>query len=231
MPPSAFNASPALAFPEKSRALDGEVRDSIASSSSSFDWAEDVEQEFYCGDDSDDGRGDGAGSSKVDRAYSSGIRSFRGSGFSLTAISEEPEDEDEDEEDKEDSTTTDSTDTRNLLDTNRMFTSSHPTTNHRRYRVASVPSLWAIKEDDEDSDDESLSDARRTVSTFDPFCSSLTCVAAADAKEREPAVDDSDSGWVWVDAEEARKAPVSSTDARPHRLRFRVVSWFKALSG
>ncbi|PIL34329.1 hypothetical protein GSI_03104 [Ganoderma sinense ZZ0214-1] len=230
MPPSAFNASPALAFPEKSRALDGEVRDSIASSGPSFNWAEDVEQEFYSGDDSDDGRGDGAGSLKVDRTYSSGIRSFRESGFSLTAISDEDEDEGEDEDEDEDNTTaTDSSNGRGLLDIDRMFSSSRLTTNHRRDRVASVPSLWAIKEEDEDSDDECLSDANKITSTSDSFRSSPPCVVAADEEERGPAGDDLDSGWVWVDAEEARKAPVSSTDARPHQSRFRLVSWFKSL--
>ncbi|PIL27195.1 hypothetical protein GSI_10338 [Ganoderma sinense ZZ0214-1] len=211
----AFNTSPTLAFPEKfrPRGLDSEVRDPLARPSPSFDWADDVEQEFYSAGDSDDSQDDeGAVSLEIESPLSSGARSFRGSGFPLTAISE-------DEEEEEDTTPTDSADARGLLDTDRMFSSGHPTTRgHRGYRVASVPSLWAIKEEDEDSDGESLSDANSTVPTSDSFRSSLTCIAA----------DDSDSGWVWVNAEEARKAPVSSTDARPRRARLWIVSWFKA---
>ena len=114
MSPLTLNASPALAFPEKFRAL-GKLPnmsieacilqtppltggDPLASPNPSFDWADDVEQEFYSGDDSDSDSDDGAGSPKVDRPFPSGLRSVRESGFSLAAILEE----DEDEEDLED---------------------------------------------------------------------------------------------------------------------------------
>ncbi|KAM5533603.1 hypothetical protein V8D89_012716 [Ganoderma adspersum] len=257
-----LNASLALSFPEKFRALgklpnmsieacilqippltDGEVCDPLASPSPSFDWADDVEQKCYPGDDSDSDSDDGAGSPKVDRAYSSGPRSFRESGISLAAISEEEEDEEEEDTVGEEdvgsgSAATDSTDARGLLDTDRMFSSGRPA-RHRRYRVASVPSLLAIKEDDEDSDAdvESLSDANTTVSTLDSLRSSRTCVANSDEEERGLAADDSDSGWVWVDAGDldkfARWAPVCSTRARPRQShsRLRVSSWLKALCG
>ncbi|PIL22377.1 hypothetical protein GSI_15065 [Ganoderma sinense ZZ0214-1] len=97
-----FHTSPTSALPEKFRALGSKVRDPLARSGPSFDGAGDVEQEFYCGDDSDSD--EGAGSPEADHPFS-GPRSFRKSGFSLTAISEEDEDEDEDEEEGEEGTT------------------------------------------------------------------------------------------------------------------------------
>ena len=269
MSPLTLNASPALAFPEKFRAL-GKLPnmsieacilqtppltggDPLASPNPSFDWADDVEQEFYSGDDSDSDSDDGAGSPKVDRPFPSGLRSVRESGFSLAAILEEDEDEEEENTVAEEKAT-DSSDTRGRPDTNRMFSSGRPTRGHRRYRVASVPSLWAIKEDDEDSDDEDFSDANTTVSTLDSQAehlnldteddddddidslrSSRTCVANEGEEERGLAADDLDSGWVRIDAKEldkeARWAPVSSTRARPRpsHSRLRVSSWLKAL--
>ena len=121
MPSPAFNTSPTLAFREKFKVVGklpktsmetrvlqtlssgSEVRGPLARSGPPFDWPDDVEQEFYSRDDSDDGRDDdGEVSLNIGVVHSFCFRPFRESGFSPTAITEEDEDEgEEDEENKE----------------------------------------------------------------------------------------------------------------------------------
>nr|VWP01046.1 Uncharacterized protein [Ganoderma boninense] len=239
MPSPAFNTSPTLAFREKFKVVGSEVRGPLARSGPPFDWPDDVEQEFYSRDDSNDSRDDdGEVSLNIGVVHSSCFRPFRESGFSPTAITEE--DEDEGEEDEENTTATDSTGgARELLDTDRMFSSRCSPRAHRGHRVASVPSLWVIKEEDEGSDNGSISDANTTVSTPDSLRSSLTCVVAdaGDEEEQGLAGDDPDPGWVWIGPgdpdhlEASCWAQVSLMRARPRRLRLRLSSWFKTFWG
>ncbi len=202
-----------------------EVRDPFATSSSSFGWADDVEQDLYsdrdsCDTDDDDepevSRADGrARSLSIDRFFASDTRAFGEGGSPLSAMAEDDEDEDDDA-----GSDNDSTDARSLVD--RIFANGAAPS---RYRVASVPSLGAIEEDDESELGDDIEDADCPLtpgSDFDSVASASTTSSVADLESldsphlsmasfstldtegegrREP--DDPDFGWVWIEAEDA----------------------------
>ena len=246
----------------------GKVCDPLAIASPSFDWASDVEQEFYSGSSPElstfnlNGRGDDSGSDsdsvigspEAVHFLSPRLSMSRESDYSL-AMRPVQGGMGPDEGFGSRSPTTDSTDARGLLDLDRMFSSSRPP---REYKVASVPSLCAIQECDEEPEDDFISassgatsldtDPTTSNSDFlidapaeypgpvandvDSLHSSLTCVANVDEGEKVPEADDPDPGWVWVEAEdvygEAQAVPMR-TKAR--RARFRAPSWFRHLCG
>ncbi|KAM5533624.1 hypothetical protein V8D89_012737 [Ganoderma adspersum] len=204
MPASTSTTAPSsLCFPGKlETCLSEEVCDRLATSGSSFDCADDGEREFYgddtdTDDDSDDDEPDvshgdiQARGLSIDRFFASDIRAFQEGGSSLSAIADEDESEDEDEEDDYGSAAddSDSTAARSLVD--RIFPGGGALT---RYRVALVPSLGAIEEDDEsesrlrdDDDDASegvdcpLTGPSSPGSGFDSDESSSTAFSIADS--------------------------------------------------
>lgn len=213
-----------------------EARNRFAISGSSFDSAGDVEHEFYADpdfrDSSEDGLDDFDEDSNVsrsdirssilsvDRFFASGIRTISESGSSLSAMSEEEDDEDEEDDHSVAATDSNSANIRGLVD--RIFAGGCAPS---RYKVASVPSLGAIEEEDEsqleddDSQDPPLTDSSGSDSDgpastassttelmhFDDIASSdfsLLCFSrdfsALARAERNP-VNDLDSDWVLVE--------------------------------
>ncbi|KAI1793304.1 hypothetical protein LXA43DRAFT_236194 [Ganoderma leucocontextum] len=224
-----------------------EVCDPFATSGSSFDWADDVEHEFYAAPDSRDTDTNDyerdvsladirASTLSIDRFFASDTRTFGESGSSLSATGEV------DESDIS-SSATDSADARSLAD--RIFAGGPAPS---RYRVASVPSLGAIEEDDEselrgeeeevdrpqtaslcsDSDESASTACSNTEhsdvvapSRFDSLHFSLAPMSTLDE-------DDLDSSWVWIDIEDGQ-VDESRTVPQARRCEPRDWRWYQLL--